>query len=267
MKTSALLPLILVLTLMIAGCSGNSGPSPAPNGTSPNAPAAPAENGSLSQNQTGPAPTCDDFCAGKPHGSCAGSWNASGVYPSCACVYVCAPPPAANSTNSTPPVMPAAPPSTPLTNITIAQLLDDSMKAMINAFYLKNNGVFQQNTYTWIRIPAQTQVGEISFNAAPGTDVKFNNQSTDTIVASAFTVFLNTNLNLTQTYGLAIFKANQTILDPYVSSGMFSIDYFPSVINKRLQDCTIYERDYYTTEEGDQLVSYKFACWEVYDKA
>lgn len=34
-------------------------------------------------------PTCRDYCEGKPHIMCVGTWKISGAYPACTCEYVC----------------------------------------------------------------------------------------------------------------------------------------------------------------------------------
>jgi hypothetical protein len=69
-----------------------------------------------------------------------------------------------------------------------------------------------------------------------------------------------------QTYGLLIAKGDRTILDGYSGSQMFSLDYFPATIDKKLRDCTSYEKANYITANGDAFVSYSFVCWKVYDK-
>ena len=207
--------------------------------------------------------TCDSFCAGQQHPQCAGSWNISGVYPACSCAYVC--PPATNATASANTSAPSGPVPEQI-NYTISQELSISLKETESDFYRNNSGSFLERTYTWSRLPIQTDMNDITFDAAPATDVTFDNKSIDSIVGAGFIVFMNKADNSTLTQGTLIFKGTQTALDAYDGGALFSIDFFPAMIDKRLRDCATYAKDYLATSDGDGFVRYSFVCWETLNK-
>jgi hypothetical protein len=245
-----------MLIMLLAGCTGtHQTPTTAvnvsPQNTSAPEPSTPnvTLNTSVENLTNATAPDCTRYCE---NGTCQGAWNISGTYPACICG--CQVPKNDTVSNA---------PRPELINITIAQLLGAGMEKLQTSFYMNNSGTFKQNSYTWYRIATDTDMNDISFVAAPPDDVKVDNQSLGSIVASGFTVFEGDNM-APQSYGLLIAKGERTILDDY--SGSFSLDYFPPTINKRLDDCAVYAKDYYITANGDNFVSYSFVCWKTYDK-
>ncbi len=244
---------LAILMMLLAGCTQQGPQTPAPqpvpvpivqNVTSANA----------SANSTSTVPDCTQYCQ---NGTCQGSWNISGAYPDCVCG--CQVP---EQKNVTAPVANNTPAPEPI-NMTISQLLASSMQGLQSKFYSTNSGTFHVNSYTWSRVSADTDMNTISFDMAPPDDVKIDNNSLDSIVASGFIVFQAENAT-PQSYGVLIAKGQRTVLDDY--PGSFSVDYFPPTINKSLGDCGIYEKDYYATADGEEFVSYSFICWETYDK-
>jgi hypothetical protein len=261
MKTA--LALLFVASLLLLGCTGGAEQPPAQQ-----PPSQPVQN--ASQNATTqppppqpPAMTCRQYCGTKPLPACNGEWNATGTYPDCTCDYVCYVPTPRNDTNLTTPEEPILP--YPIDE-TVAEMLDSGMKKLQSEFYRTNSGSFIEKSYTWARIPVDTDLNDISFGASPGGDVKFDNKTSADIVASGFTVFEDSESHHRTTYGLAIFKAKRTLLDDIPPASMFSIDYFPPDIDKELRDCVSYGKDYYSTPGGDWFVSYSFICWKTYDK-
>jgi hypothetical protein len=251
--------ILLAASLLMAGCTGTA-PAGNPNPAKPIA----VENTSPKANTTPPAQpqqpvqTCDQYCQTQPHPSCVGAWNISGTYPSCSCGYVC--PPQKNETAAPAEQLP------PRITGTISERLADGMAKLSNEFYKKNDGSFTEKSYSWARIPVDTDINDITFNAAPASDVTFDSISVKSIVASGFIVFKNNDDQTLQTYGIAIFKDKRTILDDYTGTGMFSVDYFPPSIDKKLRDCTVYKKDDYSNAGGDWIASYSFVCWKTYDK-
>jgi len=196
-----------------------------------------------------------------PHAACAGTWNISGSYPDCTCSYACSQQPASNVSNTEP--APAVQPEAKPINITVSQMLDTGLAKLQNDFYRINTGTFTETAYQWMRIPANTNVGEITFDASPEGDVRFDNKTIKTIVASGFAVFKDNEDDSVQIYGLAVFKDKRTILDNYTGQDVFAVSYLPPTIAKKLRDCQVSSRDYYIAEGGDWFVSYSFRCWRI----
>jgi hypothetical protein len=264
--------ILLAMALLLAGCAGQGAPG---NGskTAINqlpAKALPGETENITQQ---PSMPCAQYCQSGQHAECAGAWNISGTYPDCSCGYICENQAPSNHTasgaNASPDQSQDARDDLPLPaplNATVSELLDEGMKEQESEFYSNNSGSFTERTYTWARIPMETGMDEIVFDAAPEGDVRFDNKTVTSIVASGFTLFKNNDDNTSQAYGLAIFKDKRTILDNYTSTGAFSVDYFSPMIDKKLRDCSIYARGYYQTAREEWFVSYSFICPEAYDK-
>jgi len=239
---------LVVLLMLLAGCAQQS-PRAAPSQSAPIISNVTVNSTQNSTNIAATAPDCTQYCQ---NGTCQGSWNISGSYPDCVCGCVAEQKNTVASDNG-----PAPEPA----NMTISQLLDLGMRKLQSKFYSLNSGTFHVSTYTWSRVSADTDMNAISFDAAPPDDVKIDNKSLDSIVASGFIVFQG-NYS-TQSYGLLLAKGEQTVLDNYST---FSVYYFPPEIDTSLGDCSVYEKGYYVTADGDDFVSYSFFCLETTDK-
>ncbi len=239
---------LAILIMLLAGCTQQSPPA-APPQPAPIIPNATVNSTQNNTNVSVTAPDCTHYCQ---NGTCQGTWNISGSYPDCVCG--CVEPEQKNDTVATPAPEPI--------NMTISQFLDAGMGKLKSKFYsINRNGAFHVDAYTWSRVSADTDMNAISFYAAPSDDVKIDNESIDSIVASDLIVFQGNDT--TQTYGLLVAKGRQTLLDNYTS---FYLDYFPPTIDKSLRDCGVYETDYYVTADGEDFVSYNFVCWETINK-
>jgi hypothetical protein len=249
------LAFLIIGLILIAGCAQT--PVQTPNPVVPSQPAINTTN--TTQNQTvGPAgPDCAEYCGAMQ--PCAGIKNVSGKYPDCACGCVQPPPanpPPVNDTN-----LSEFPAPTPI-DMTVSEMLELGMKRIKSEFYSKSSGTFVEKSYTWARVPVTSDMSEISLDSIPSSEVKFDDQSDKSIVASGFVVFTGED-NSAEANGLAIFKDKRTILDSMTG---FSVDYFPPTIDKKLRDCTVYARDYYTTTNGDWFVAYSYNCLDTLDK-
>lgn len=253
--------IFLAVALLFAGCAG------APRAQEP-----PAQ-------QPVPQPpeasiTCAEYCGALAHAQCAGQWEVGGTYPDCSCNYRCtpvpAPQPAANTTNESAqqPVPPAAPGQVFVpTNKTLAEMLNDAISGFKSAFYSDTTGSFSERTYTWTRIPAETAADEITFAAAPASDVKFDGEEISSIAASGFVTFTRLGDDEPEAiYGIAVFRARQTPLDSYTGSDAYDIEYFPKPIDKELRDCWTKGKDYNMNGRNETLVTYFFECEGMEDK-
>lgn len=230
---------------------------------------------------TAPATTCADYCPSLQHANCAGSWDASGTYPSCTCTFNCVP---ANPPNQSPSVPPAnvtpppqnvsppanqtppaanATPQLPITNKSIETLLNDALSTARDDFYNNNDGSFQESKYTWVRTPASTAPGELLVTA-PATLVKFNGAAIPSMAATGFIAFTNVNTGASSAYGAAIFRADSTPLDT-IGDG-FSVNYSDPQIGKNLRYCGIYDTAQQAGTDGKSILTYYFSCGKAVDK-
>ncbi len=261
--------LLLAALLLIAGCANLQGGSTNPN-------PAHAQNTSA-PNQSAPMP-CSEYCDAQLHSGCTGKWFASGAYPSCDCVFQCdqasgnanqSNAPGTNTTmaNQTQgngsQTQPGSNPAQnmPLTNV--SAIIDAGLTRIRHDFYSSRSGSFLERSYTWNANP-EAPPGEIGLSYQP-TDVKFDGKAINSILASGFYVFTDKSDDSRYTSGLAIFRGTDTALDAYGFSDTFSIDYFPSIIDKKLRGCTVSGKDFSQDENG-WLVTYSFGCAQALDK-
>jgi hypothetical protein len=197
-----------------------------------------------------------------------GQWNISGTYPDCVCGFVCdvVEPEEEEEPEEVEEEPEEEEPSAEVTNKTLGEMMDDSMSKVRTDFYRENSGSFLENSYTWKRIRDDLPPGAIGMDKAPASDVTFDSQAINSIQASGFTVFTNTDTDDKDAYGFAIFTSLTTILDSYTGSDAFDIWYFPSLIDKDLRDCWVYEKVIEKNEEDDWVSTYYFQCERVYDK-
>lgn len=223
-----------------------------------------------------PSITCGDYCPSQPHAQCVGKWVISGSYPQCTCSFECTISPPANDTSpdnqtDTGENGQAGQNLTdegvnitydgPIT--TVPALLDGEMSKIRNEFYSSHDGTFQEKSYVWRKTGSGSsdEIGLVS----PATDVRFGGNVIDAVEASGFYVFTDTSDDSSECRGSAIFRGVSTPLDAYTSTDSFSVDYFPSIIDKKLRDCTIENRDYSKDASG-WLITYSFRCLRVVDK-
>jgi len=236
----------------------------------------PAPPVSANNSPSQPSITCDDYCPSQPHAQCVGKWAISGSYPQCSCSFECTISPPLNDTSGTNQTGTVGNGQTgpnetdqgvnisydgPITSV--STLLDQEMSKIRNDFYSSHDGSFQEKSYIWQKTGSGTP-GEIGL-ASPATDVKFGGNSIDAIEASGFYVFTDTSDDSYDCRGTAIFRGVSTPLDAYGSLDSFSIDYFPSIIDKKLRECSIENRDYSKDASG-WLITYSFRCTRVVDK-
>jgi len=256
--------LLIAALLLIAGCANLQGGG---TGSTPiNAP------NSSTANQSAPMP-CSDYCDAQLHSGCTGRWVSSGTYPGCNCVFECdqGSGNANQSNNSTANqtqgnISQAQPGSNPAQNLpltNVSAILDTGMAKIRHDFYSSRSGSFLERSYTWNANPAAPP-GEIGLSYQP-TDVKFDGKAINSILASGFYVFTDKSDDSRYTWGLAIFRGTDTALDAYGFSDTFSIDYFPTIIDKKLRNCTINNKDFSQDENG-WLVTYSFGCAQALDK-
>jgi hypothetical protein len=260
----ALLLIAILSVLAIAGCvsSGGQQPPPASAPSHPSQPSVSVPQNATPENNT--QPTCEEFCPTLAHIQCTGKWNVSGVYPGCVCKYECETATnttaVQNATNLTQPL-----PATP-TNATIAQMLNDGLDRLRSDFYKNNSGVFNEKSYSWMRIPGNTSAGEITLDSAPANEVKFNGTVISSVLASGFVVFQNNDDGSERAYGIAIFKDKGTMLDLFTWNDVFTLEILNPSIDKKLGDCWTYERDYSVNPQGDLLITYYFSCEKIITK-
>jgi len=246
--------LVFVVSIMLLyGCGSRQEPS------APQPPNVSLPNVSVNKN-------CTDYCITLPHTACVGDWNISGVYPNCSCGYVCRTEPE-NRTNESLPLKPPAPqgPVFIPTNKTANQMLSDGLEKLKSEFYSNNDGAFREKAYSWMRLPVNASSDEITFDVAPASDVTFDDEAITGILASGFVVFERTEEESVDVYGLAIFKANRTILDDYAAEDTFDVFYFPPPIRKELWDCQVYSRDYNLDKQNEAVMTYFFRCEDAVD--
>jgi hypothetical protein len=264
MRNTIFVFLALASMLLVFGCIGAGAQQPVNNNPPSSGPAGGTINNT--ENTTNPLPpaqTCEQYCQAQPHAQCAGKWNITGAYPACTCGYVCDAIAPENGTNaSTAPLLPTPKPI----NASVSEMLDSTMKKAVDDFYRENSGSFTEKSYTWARVSMDTDLKDITFDAAPAGDVTFDSKPDKGILTSGFTVFQNNDDETRQAYGVAIFKGMTSVLDAYPAADLFAVDYFPPVIDKKLRECSVYSKDYYSTTQGDWFVAYSFVCWKVYDK-
>ncbi|MBU0532099.1 hypothetical protein KKB44_01255 [Candidatus Micrarchaeota archaeon] len=207
--------------------------------------------------------TCEEHCPTLSHIQCVGEWNISGIYPDCECEFTCNTEevqPEENITENETPEF-----SFPFTNQTLEEMITENLAELRSDFYHDHSGVFDVNTYTWKRIPSNASPGEITIDAAPASDIKFDDTVIQSVQASGFIVFENTGTEEINTFGFAIFSEMITMLDSYTGSDAFDIYYFQEIIDKNLYDCWVYEKIVEENKNG-YVSTYFFQCERVIEK-
>jgi len=261
MISSRLFTVLVIAALLMAGCASTAPQGQNQTGPGPVAPPQnQGTNGSVQAPGNATNPSCDTYCRGLPHIECVGSWNISGTYPGCVCGFDCDVTSAPEQNASGQGEGPIATP----TNLTVNEMLQDGLTRQKSEFYLSNSGEFSEKTYTWLR--EGSEGGFLGGGASMYTDVEFDGQSINSILASGFTVFENKAGGTDKAYGLAIFNATSTALDGYTGSDTFDISHSPSMIDKDLRDCWIYTKDFNVDSHGGWLLTYYFKCGRAIDK-
>jgi len=239
--------------LALMGCLATTPYSPQP--ASPQPAQQPPAN--ITGNAT---PTCGEHCLSQPHIECVGEWNISGTYPLCNCAFVCeVQTPPVNGANETPPAEPK-PPAQPIIQInkTANQLLTEGLAKLKSDYYANSSGLVREKSYTWERVPANSTSDDLPVGvSAPATDLEFDGETIQGIMASGFITFEQEGG--TEVYGLAIAKGN-TILDGYSEERNFYIAYAPYPIKKEIWGCHIFSKEHYTNAQGDAMAEYFFRC-------
>lgn len=257
-----MIPLLLGVFLFM-GCLATTPYSPKPAEPQQPAPQPEQPPANITENKT-----CGEYCLARPHVECVGEWNISGAYPDCNCGFVCNAEPEPGKANETVPPKPPEPQNKTVyaeTNKTANQLMADGMAKLKSAYYANASGVINEKSYTWSRLPANSTSDEIPVGvSAPATDLEFDGDTIETVLASGFIVF--TREDETQDiYGLAIAKARSTILDDYTSEDSFYVSYIPQPINKEIWGCYIRSKERYVNAQGEPLAEYFFQCDDVDD--
>lgn len=255
--------IILFGLVIIAGCVGT------PPGEIPKPP---------QENETDM--TCEEYCPTLPHIQCVGEWNISGTYPDCNCSFECTVTEneteqnetadqnetdviADNETEQNETEDPYAfiEPS----DKTIDEILDEAIANFRTDFYSDHSGLFQEDKYKWKRIPGNASPGDIVFDAAPPSDVKFDDEVIQTIQGCAFVVFTDEDEN-TDAYGLAVFTGTATMLDSYTGTDAFSVNFFSPVVEKDFHDCWVTSKELSKNPEEALISTYFIECETVVDK-
>jgi len=234
--------LILFASLiLLAGCTTTETPTPQP-------PPAPL------------APTCEEYCPTQPHVECVGQWNISGTYPDCNCEFVCD----VEETVEEPEPPPVEEPEelediVPRTDKSVSELLDDGLLKSRVGFFSENDGKFEITEYKWMRsdLP-DAGPGDISFDRAPATDVKFDGETIDSIRGAGLLVFEEGSTS--EVRGLIIFMDKTTSLDGMEN---FDVEYFPSVDHRTMELCSVQSKDLSMDMESNWISKYFIKCEDV----
>jgi len=201
--------------------------------------------------------TCEEYCPTQPHIECVGKWNISGVYPDCVCGFVCDIQ-EANGTeaNESEGVVDLVPKS----NKTLNQMLDEHLAQIRTDFFKKYDGSFEQVTYKWKRSKTlDSKPGEIVFDAAPLTDVKFDQKTIASIQAAGFIVFDDGVEPVSR--GVAIFM-NSTPVLPF-SGENFDVEYFHSTQHRYMENCKVTSDELSRNMDGNWVTSSYISCMSV----
>lgn len=233
--------------LLLLGCAGTAEP-PTDDTTYPGDTAQPADN-----------MTCEEYCPTLPHIQCVGQWNISGTYPDCTCSFECEEIPE-QPENQTANETVEPPTEIPVTDKSLAEMLDDGVEKLRRDFYKDvTGGVFQERQYKWQRLENVSE-GEVVFDSP--SFVKFEGKVIQSLYASGLVLFENTETASTEAYGMAIFKDTETVLDDYE---LFDADYPSPAIEKGGRDCWVYEKGHQKNLQGEDLLTYYFKCLRVRD--
>ncbi len=215
--------------------------------------------------------TCEQFCPSQPHIQCVGAWEISGVYPDCSCNYVCEegqPPAEVNETpdvpvNDTMEETPSQEPEdTPMEDIfpvntkTVDELLDNGILRMRTEYLTTHDGQFETTEYKWKFSDLEPLYpGDVVFDSAPSTDVKFDGQVIESLRGAGFLVFVEGND--VDVRGVLIILERETVLD---QKSVFDIEYFHSQDFRNMESCTVTSHDLSKDAEGKWISKYFVQC-------
>lgn len=216
----------------------------------------------------GPEMTCEEFCPTQPHIQCVGSWDISGTYPNCVCNFECTieeVPEENQSGDVTSPISEEL--DIPSTNKTIGEMLDDGMQKLQSKFYTDHSGSFTETRYKWRRFPINATPQEIVADTTSAFDMRFDGDVVQSIQTSGAIVFMNTETEQSEIFGLAIFKDRTTPLDTYPDfKTTFDVEFLHPNIAKELHNCQAYEKVYHKNLQDEWLLTYYFECEEIQDR-
>jgi hypothetical protein len=244
---------ILFGILLLFGCT-TTAPS---EDTGPAQPSVPAEPPAVNDTANDTVSmTCGEYCPTQPHIQCVGSWDISGTYPDCVCDFECD----EVDLNVTEEEASDELELVPKSNKTLSQMLNESLTQIRSDFFKKYDGSFEQTTYTWKRSKTlDTEPGDIVFDAAPLTDVKFDDKTIPSIQAAGFIVFDDGIEPVSR--GVAIFM-NSTPVLPF-SGENFDVEYFYSVEHRYMHDCSVTTEDLSRNSDGEWVTSSYLSCMSV----
>jgi len=257
--------LIFAIGLMLfAGCVTEAPAEEAEQTAPPEEPTVPPEEG-----PKGTA-TCEEYCLTLPHIQCVGEWEISGTYPDCECEFVCE----GEEAETEPPEEETEEPEeemeeepyAPTNTQSLDEMMDDILERLRTDFYRHNSGSYEMNTYTWKGVMKDTYPGDITVDKNIAAEVEFDGTVIDSLQASGFISFRNTNTGITKAYGFAIFEEKSPILDTYYSANTtFSAEYYSSVIDKGIGECEVYDKVLEKNTDAEYISTFVFKCDNVYN--
>ncbi len=201
--------------------------------------------------------TCEEYCPTQPHIECVGQWDISGEYPDCDCTYVCD---VVEDEDDELEVDDLVQPS----DKTVGTMLSEGLDKVRLDFYRENDGSFEETRYTWKRAAtADPMPGEVGFDLAPLTDVKFDGKTIDSLQGVGFAVFNGTSKN-TKALGVVVVLDKMSMLDDYTGSDAFDVEYFPSVEHRYFKDCWVYSKDFSKNMDSEWVSTYFVQCEAVF---
>jgi len=146
-------------------------------------------------------------------------------------------------------------PPVPLTSKTASELLDDALDERISDFYKDHSGTFTESTHRWVLTPP----ADGSLVGTPASEVKFDDQVISSIQATGYIIFEKDGDE--DVYGVAVFNAQQTILD-----GMFAPFDVELFYGRDLGWCRVTQKDVYQWSSGGFVSVYQFGCESASDE-
>lgn len=245
--------LLLAGIILLAGCASEVQPepqAPQPQQPMPEEPSQPAE-------EPADGMTCEEYCPTQPHIECVGQWNISGTYPDCTCEFICG----VEETEEPE----EEPPSAPVLDKTLDQILNEAIEGMKSDFYRENSGTFTETTYTWkFKQGPEVKPGDLVFDAAPKTDITFDEKTIDDLRGAAFVVFEEDDS--AQAYATIVVLNDFTLLDNYLVEDAFDIDYFYAPSHGDMRDCWIFSKEIYKNTDDDWISIYSIRCERVFER-
>jgi hypothetical protein len=148
----------------------------------------------------------------------------------------------------------------PKSNKTLNQMLDDALAKIRLDFYKQYDGSFEQTSYTWKRSGTVDCVpGEIVLDAAPLTDVKFDDKTIPSIQAAGLMVFDDGVEPVSR--GILIFMNTTPVLP--LAGEDFELEYFHSAEHRYMHDCEVTEKKLSRNTMGKWVTSSYISCMSV----